>query len=288
MNYRHIYHAGCYADVFKHIILTELLQKLRLKETPFCVIDSHAGIGCYDLQRLEAQKTQEFEQGIAKFLIKGRTDSDFDAYVRVIDFLNQVNDDGRSLGAQTHPLTQQFYPGSPLFARFYLRPQDRLQLCERHPEDVKVLQQYFQKDRQVKVFDQDAYQFLKAVLPPLERRGLVLIDPPFEKTTEFENLISAMKQAFKRFAHGIYALWYPIKDIAKIDQFHLDLTRASFKNFLCLEMTLADAKSEETLQGCGMIVFNPPWQLAEKMQIMLPKLMNYLDFDGNIRIEIIP
>lgn len=280
MNYRHIYHAGCYADVFKHIILTELLQKLRLKEKPFCVMDSHAGIGVYDLQSIEAQKTGEFEQGIVKFLLKARADPDFEPYIHVIDSLNQDCD-------EKEKRILKKYPGSPVFARFYLRSQDRLQLCERHPEDVKMLQKCFEKDSQVKVFYQDAYQFLKAVLPPLEKRGLVLIDPPFEKTNEFEKLIQGMQQAFKRFAYGIYALWYPIKEIAVIDQFHFDLKKAGFKNFLCLEMTLNILPPKESLRGCGMIIFNSPWQLDEKMKLLLPKLLNYLEFKGKIRIDFI-
>ncbi|MGI4852283.1 MAG: 23S rRNA (adenine(2030)-N(6))-methyltransferase RlmJ [Janthinobacterium lividum] len=278
MNYRHIYHAGCYADVFKHIILIEILLKLRLKEKPFCVIDTHAGIGLYDLDSIQAQKTGEFEKGISKFLIKGRSDPDFIEYVRVIDSLNQ---NCREKGA---PALKK-YPGSPAFARFCLRPQDRLRVCEWHPEDVKILQEHFEKDSQVKVFHQDAYQFLKAVLPPLEKRGLVLIDPPFEKTNEFENLIGGLTQAFKRFAHGIYALWYPIKEIDAIDQFHFDLKKAGFGNFLCIEMALDILPPEESLRGCGMIIFNPPWQLDERMKIILPKLMDYLEFKGSSRIE---
>ena len=278
MNYRHIYHAGCYADVFKHIILTELLQKLRSKEKPFCVIDTHAGLGIYDIQSVEAQKTLEFEKGILKFLTQGGKDSDFEDYVRTINVVNKEV-------IEKNETALKKYPGSPFIARFYLREQDRLKLCEWHPEDVKVLQKHFEKDQHVKVFHQDAYQFLKAILPPLEKRGLILIDPPFEKTNEFQHLMEGLHQAFKRFAHGIYAIWYPIKDFKTIEQFHFDLKKTGFVNSLCLEMTLDVLPPDESLRGCGMTILNPPWQFKEKMKILLPKLIDYLDFKGKITIE---
>ena len=266
MNYRHLYHAGSFCDVFKHFILTELLLKLREKETPFCIIDTHGGLGLYDVASKEAQKTMEYQRGVEEFLQKAGGDPDFDPYCRVIQAVN---------GEEGQPLKN--YPGSPFFSRFYLRKQDRLRVCEWHPEDVKALQRLFEKDRRVKIFFQDGYGALKALLPPLERRGMVLIDPPFEKKDEFERIVQGLKEGLRRFAHGIYCIWYPLKEGKPVQKFYEGLVRLKVKEVLRLEMTLLTPLREEGLQGCGMAIVNPPWLLEEKMKALLPKLSKHLN-----------
>lgn len=273
MNYRHLYHAGGFSDVFKHFIFTELLLKMREKEKPFCIIDTHAGLGLYNIHSREAQKTLEYQTGIERFLQNASKDPDFDAYLCVI----------RSVNGNEGELKN--YPGSPFFARFYLGKEDHLRLVELHPEDVKVLEKFFEKDPRIKIFFQDGYQSLKALLPPPERRGVVLIDPPFERQDEFRAIIKGLGQAQKRFAHGIYALWYPLKKMKPIDQFYQDLATLDFKSILRLEITIHRQLQAEGLKGCGMVILNPPWQLEEKMTKVLPKLLQYLSVRGTIRIN---
>jgi 23S rRNA (adenine2030-N6)-methyltransferase len=273
MNYRHLYHAGSFSDVFKHFIFTELLLKLREKKTPFCVIDTHAGLGLYNIHSMEAQKTLEYQTGIEYFLQNASKDPDLDAYIRVI----------RSVNGSEEKLKN--YPGSPFFARFYLGKNDRLRLSELHPEDIKALNGFFEKDPRIKMFFQDGYQSLKALLPPPERRGIVLIDPPFERRDEFKAIIEGLKEAQKRFAHGIYAIWYPLKEMKIVDQFYKELSCLGFGNILRLEMTIHREPQEEGLKGCGMTILNPPWQLEEKMKKVLPRFLDYLNAKGTIVIN---
>jgi 23S rRNA (adenine2030-N6)-methyltransferase len=189
MNYRHAYHAGNFADVHKHAVLTLLLAHLCRKETPFHILDTHAGIGRYDLSGVEAGKTGEFEGGIARLLAGAD-------HPLLADYLARVraeNEDG----------ALRFYPGSPLIARASLRPDDRMTLVELHPEDAETLRALFKRDRQVTIREEDAYQALKACLPPKERRGLVLVDPPYEVKDEFQRMVKGMGEALRRWPTGV-------------------------------------------------------------------------------------
>lgn len=276
MNYRHSYHAGNFADVFKHVQLTLLLQALRAKEAPFCYLDTHAGTGRYDLQGTTAQKTGEYLQGVMRFWLRG----DVIESAPAADYLAAVralNPDGEL----------RYYPGSPRIARHFLRPQDRMVLIELHPEDVIFLKREFRGDKQVHVHCADGYTGLKAFLPPPEKRGLVLIDPPFEDGNEFERLTDSLRIAYQRWPTGIFALWYPLKDDYRVQHFHRQLVVSGMRKLLLVEMHLHAHPPVNTLYGCGMIIVNPPWQMDEKQRALLPRLLAGLqpDGEGKTRVE---
>lgn len=276
MNYRHSYHAGNFADVFKHVQLTLLLQALRSKEAPFCYLDTHAGTGRYDLQGTTAQKTGEYLQGVMRFWLRG----DVIESAPAADYLAAVralNPDGEL----------RYYPGSPRIARHFLRPQDRMVLIELHPEDAIFLKREFRGDKQVHVHCADGYTGLKAFLPPPEKRGLVLIDPPFEDGNEFERLTDSLRIAYQRWPTGIFALWYPLKDNYRVQHFHRQLVASGMRKLLLVEMHLHANPSVNTLYGCGMIIVNPPWQMNEKLRALLPRLLAGLqpDGEGKTRVE---
>jgi 23S rRNA (adenine2030-N6)-methyltransferase len=260
MNYRHIYHAGNFADVFKHWILTLILDKLCVKDAPFCLLDTHAALGFYDLQHAHAQKTQEYKSGIARVLEHSPTPA-FRSYV---DIVNKYQHDHNA------------YPGSGAIMHEYLRDNDRLILNELHPEDYQALIDNFKGDKRVKIMQQDAYVCIKALLPPKERRGLILIDPPFEKTDELVKIITSIKDGLQRFATGIYAVWYPIKDRKQIAKFYRDLATLDLKNSLGIELHANDSILDQ-LHSCGMIIINSPWKLREELEANLPILIKYLE-----------
>ena len=266
MNYRHTYHAGNAADVFKHLVLTLLLAKLRLKETPFGVLDTHAGIGHYDLLAESAQKTGEYQEGIARLYDAALPDI-CQPYMTIVKQENFGSD-------------LRYYPGSPAITRAMLREQDCLILAELHPEDAQLLKQNFKNDRQVAVHHTDAYHSMKAFLPLKEKRGLILIDPPFEKTDEFEQIISAIAMGYQRFRQGVFAIWYPIKDRLPVDRFHQQLVALKIPKILVAEMLCYTELLPVRLNGSGMVIINPPWQVDAEIRALLPALLPLLKQEG--------
>lgn len=260
MNYRHIYHAGNFADVFKHWILTLVLEKLCQKDTPFCLLDTHAGLGLYDLQHANAQITLEHKAGVAKVIDRDLTHK-FDSYKTIIKSYQ----------------SQQIYPGSAAIMQYFLRDGDRLFLNELHPQDYLELRDNFVADQRIKIFNNDAYQSLKALLPPKERRGLVFIDPAFEQKDEFTQLINGLREAVKRFANGIYVIWYPIKDRKIIDRFYRNLLKLSLDSCISIELH-ANENMDTQLTSNGLVIINPPWQLDAAILDGMPDLLKYLDF----------
>jgi 23S rRNA (adenine2030-N6)-methyltransferase len=265
MNYRHGYHAGNFADVLKHTALCELLRLLTAKDKKLFVLDSHAGAGGYDLGGRLARRTGEAEAGIARLAAMPRAGMP----PAVVRYLATVAAYDRKFGAAEGPPRR--YPGSPRLVRAALRPGDRFIACELHPEDALALRREFAGDRAVEVRQADGYKALKALLPPIERRGLVLIDPPFEAADEFERLLRALRQAERRFATGCYAVWYPIKDEAAA-AFAQDL--AAFRP-LTLELRLEGIEPGK-LAACGLAVINPPWRFEEAMREALPWIADRL------------
>ena len=259
MNYRHGYHAGNFADVLKHTALCELLRLLTAKDKKLFVLDTHAGAGGYDLSSGQARRTGEAETGIVRLAGLSRTG----VPAAVARYLAAVTAYDRKFGPAGGELRR--YPGSPRLVRAALRPGDRFIACELHPEEALLLKREFAGDRAVEVRQADGYRALKALLPPVERRGLVLIDPPFEVPDEYEHLLRALRQGVRRFATGCYAIWYPIKDEAA-RAFAADL--ASFKP-LALELRL-DGIAPGKLAACGLAVINPPWRFEEAMREALP------------------
>lgn len=282
MNYRHIYHAGNFADVFKHCVLLLLIESLLHKDKPFCYVDTHAGIGIYDLQSEFAQKTLEYSLGVAHILDCAAQDipPELAPYLAAIKQLN--------FPFVTMPLNGsnlRFYPGSPYLVRSLLRAHDRMILTELHKEDVLQLKQVFARDKQVAVHHCDGYQGLKAFLPPRERRGLVLIDPAFEQKNEFELILAALQTALSRWQSGIYAIWYPITDFALVSNFRRFLRKMSVPVLIC-EMTINKQTALKEFVGCGFAIINPPWQLDKKLQRVLPWLWKALSINQQGAVEI--
>lgn len=276
MNYRHLYHAGNFADVFKHIILTLLIVNLKNKDKAFCYLDTHAGIGFYDLSLTEAQKTHEYESGILKLLQQKNFPTEFTDYLKIINLVNKNSKNDL-----------QFYPGSPLIVKYLLRPQDRMILCELHPEDVQLLKQEFMQDKQAAVHHMDGYQALKAFLPPAEKRGLVFIDPPFEQPNEFDTLKTWLDFVYQRWPTGIYAVWYPRKDIPQVKKFLQSLQNSQWSKILVIELNIYPEDSPQGLNGCGMVIINPPWKLDEELKKIMPWLLKVLagSENGNFRVD---
>ena len=266
MNYRHGYHAGNYADVLKHLVLVELLRLLTAKDKKLFVLDTHSGAGGYDLGAGPAARTREAEAGIQRLMAMPRAGMP----AAVARYLAAVAAYDRKFGRGEG---LRHYPGSPRLVRAALRPGDRFVACELHPQEALSLKREFAGDRMVDVRQADGYHALKALLPPVERRGLVMIDPPFEKTDEFETLSRGLKHALRRFATGCYAIWYPIKDEDAVAAFKAQL--AGLKT-LILEVRLTTA-ADGKLGACGMAVINPPWTFQESMAEALPWVAAPLD-----------
>lgn len=285
MNYRHAYHAGNFADVFKHIVLTRVLLYMQRKEQALRVIDTHAGIGRYDLGGVEAGKTLEWRGGIEQVIeakAKGTVPAPvLELIAPYLDIIEAENTGGKNNGHL------RYYPGSPLLTRRLMRPQDRLSALELHPQDAKTLAALFEGDYQTRVTELNGWLALGAHLPPKEKRGLVLVDPPFEITGEFDRLVDGLVKAHRRFATGTYALWYPVKDRREVNRFINNLKETGIAKILRLELSVRAASLEERFDGTGMIVINPPYLLQEEMGKISPWLATLFgeNNQGNYRIE---
>ena len=271
MNYRHVYHAGNFADVLKHVVLALVIERLKLKDTPFRVIDTHAGVGLYALNHGPADKTGEWRQGIGRLL--GSEAAPLPAKVgqTLAPYLDIIANENETAEGQ---ITR--YPGSPLIARRLLRRGDQLVVNELHPDDRARLEELFAKDHQVKVLGLDGWIALKSLLPPKEKRGVVLIDPPFEEPGELIRLTEGLAEAIRRFETGIYLLWYPIKDPKIVQRFHRAITETISRPCLIAELMLRAPRHPEKLNGCGLAIINPPWQLEEQLLVILPALADRL------------
>jgi 23S rRNA (adenine2030-N6)-methyltransferase len=277
MNYRHIFHAGNFADVFKHAVLTLLLKALTAKDKPFCYLETHAGGGRYDLDAEAARKTGEARAGIGRLWPQRERFPELADYFSAIAALNP----GGAL---------RFYPGSPAVARAVLRDTDRLLLYEVLPEECAPLRDASTRDTRVHVFCQDGYAGLKAQLPPRERRGLVLIDPPYETATgtslsrgprlnpiaeadDFTRACEALRLAHARWATGIFVLWYPVKARAPVARLHRVLTASGIRKVLCAELMLHPEDTAFRLNGSGLVIVNPPWKLDRTLESLLPRIL---------------
>ena len=254
MNYRHAFHAGNFADCQKHALLIALMRGLAAKPKPVAVLDTHAGIGAYDLSAPEPQRTGEWRDGIARVAAS--------ADPALADYVAAVNAAG----------FPSLYPGSPALIRGMLRPGDRLMLCELHPEDHATLKARFRGDPQVAVHRRDAYEALTALTPFPERRGLVLIDPPFEQEGEFERVAAALAALRHRFRAAVVAAWYPIKHRAPVRAFHTALQVAQVGDCLACELLLREPTDPTRLNGCGLLVCNPPFGFEARATSILDAL----------------
>lgn len=257
MNYRHSYHAGNVADVFKHIVLMLVLRALRKKDTPFCVVDTHAGSGVY-----EVEQPGEFEQGIGVvWPERGRWPALAD-YFSVIEKLNGTDE-------------LKYYPGSPFIIREFLRPQDRAVFMELQPGEYANLKANFSGVKNVSIRHVDAWDAARASVPPRENRGMVLMDPPYEATSEFDKIAAVLKHGAAHWRNGIYLVWYPIKSRKSVNKFHQAVRTLAVSAHAVEFITLPD-DVENRLNGSGVVVMNPPWKLLDSLREVLPPLAERL------------
>ena len=281
MNYRHAFHAGGFADVIKHIVLVRILTHLQDKPAPFRVIDTHAGAGVYDLTSDEARRGGEWLTGIARLMQARFSETTLPLVKPYLDIVRSFNP-GRDLVA---------YPGSPLIARALLRPQDRLTACEVEPKARKRLIDALRRDTQARVVDLDGWVALPAFVPPNERRGLVLIDPPFEQKNEFERMAAGFAEAFVKWPTGSYLLWYPVKSRRATDSLARHVTEVASAGTpqgkcLRLEFSVAPQIAEAGLTSSGLLIVNPPWTLAGELKAILPELEKPLGRGGAGRFRL--
>ncbi len=269
MNYRHAFHAGNFADVLKHAVMALALRRLTAKPKPMRVIDTHAGIGSYRLDAPEAERTGEWKHGIGRLLGEDAPSlpPGVDALLApYLDIVRAANAPGQLLA----------YPGSPAIALALLRPDDRLVATELHPEDVGQLRRSLRGDRRAKVLALDGWQALRALLPPKERRGLVLVDPPFEESGELRRLRDGLVDGLRRFATGTFMLWLPIKDQHQIAGFERALRELQLDKLLWAEVRVAPISPVGPLTACALAIVNPPFGLAEDLAELLPFLAERL------------
>jgi 23S rRNA (adenine2030-N6)-methyltransferase len=281
MNYRHAFHAGNFADVIKHIVLVRILTYLQEKPAAFRVIDTHAGAGVYDLAGEEAQRSGEWLTGIARVMQARFSEAAGPLVAPYLDIIRAFN--------PQRDLTT--YPGSPLIARALLRPQDRLTACEIEPKARKHLIGSLRRDTQAKVVDLDGWVALPAFVPPNERRGLILIDPPFEAKDEFERMAGGFAAAFVKWPTGSYLLWYPAKSRRATDNLARHVAEVAYSGAsptkcLRLEFSAAPQAAGAALTSMGLLVVNPPWMLMNELKTILPELEKPLGQGGAARFRL--
>jgi 23S rRNA (adenine2030-N6)-methyltransferase len=280
MNYQHAFHAGNFADVHKHVVLTRIVEHLRAKPAPFRIIDSHAGAGRYDLRGAQASRAGEWQDGIKRVFDARRDNAAADTaadallkpYCDIVAALNPVSD-------------LRFYPGSPLIAKALLRPRDRLIACEFEPRAAVSLKSALRGTPGAKVLAIDGWIAIAANVPPRERRGLVLIDPPYEEADDFTRLTDALSQAHRKWPTGIYMLWYPIKQRDAPDALARRLRKAGIAKILRSEITLGPPRADAGLIGSGVILVNPPFRLEDELRIVLPTVTRLLPPGAGQRLD---
>lgn len=267
LSYRHGFHAGNFADVLKHTVLVHMLEYMIQKDKPLRIIDTHAGAGVYKLNGPQAQKNREFDSGISQLWT---SEPQPEAIARFVEHVRQINE-GEAL---------QLYPGSPLLAQTIMRPIDRLFLHELHPADFQFLRDCMRDDKRIRVENEDGFAGLQALLPPPDRRALILIDPSYEIKSDYQHLVKQIIQAHKRFPTGTYAIWYPVVLRQRIDEMELALKKSGIKNIQLIEFGVQADSFEHGMTSSGMIVINPPWTLWSAMEEALPWLVDNLTENG--------
>jgi 23S rRNA (adenine2030-N6)-methyltransferase len=270
LNYRHAFHAGSFADVFKHAVLCRILHYLREKPAAFRVIDTHAGAGLYDLTGPEAKRGGEWHDGIERLMAAKLPAPVAELLSPYLEVIGALNEPGRL----------KLYPGSPAIARAWLRPQDRLIACELEPKAALALAGSLRGDSRIKTIEIDGWTALSAYVPPPERRGLVLVDPPFEEEADFHRLSHDMAAAHRKWATGIYTLWYPIKGRGEADELAKRLRRLALPKILRAELIVSPVSDPTRFNGCGLILVNPPWVLEGELAALLPALAGLLGRHG--------
>ena len=275
LSYRHAFHAGNHADVLKHYVFSLVLAYMNQKPKPYWVIDTHAGAGMYALKSEFAQKNAEFENGIARLFAAKNLPDSLNDFVKLIKSFNENN-------------TLNFYSGSPKIAESFLRQDDKLRLFELHPSDCKLLLENFShKGRQTKIEMQDGFAGISACLPPPTKRGVVLIDPPYELKDDYNRVVDCIKDSLKRFATGTYIVWYPLLQRPEPAEM-LSQLMALNTNWLQVEMTVqAPSKDGFGMHGSGLFIVNPPYTLPNILDETLPVLTRLLELDDSAHSSIV-
>ncbi len=293
MNYRHQFHAGNFADVMKHVLLGQLIRALHRKDKGVLILDTHAGRGSYDLAAAATgqtlQRAPEHPGGIGRLMAAGRGPTTKGSHASempapIAEYLATVRAFDRARGNLGDAL--RFYPGSPWIARSLARAQDRLALCELHPEESLALRAGFAGEARASVHELDGYTALRAMLPPPEKRALVLIDPPYEAQDEWARLVSGLSEALRRFPAGVYAIWYPLTERARLDAFAPELLNLLPPPTLVAELAVAGESSGLRLRGCGLVILNPPWQFEHEARPVLEWLAGTLALDAGARADV--
>jgi 23S rRNA (adenine2030-N6)-methyltransferase len=287
MNYQHAFHAGNFADMHKHVVLTRILEYLRQKPAAFRVIDTHAGCGRYDLFGPEAERAQEWRGGIGRIFARRaeRTDGASKLLAPYLDAIAALNVQGDSVQGDSAQGDLRFYPGSPLIALALMRRQDRLIACELESRAAGLLKAALKGEPRAKVLSIDGWMALNANVPPKERRGVVLVDPPYEQADDFSKLSASFAQAYRKWPTGIYLLWYPIKERDAPDMLARCLRMLAVPKILRCEIMLGTPRADAGLVGSGLIVVNPPHILQSELKIILPALGNFLLGDVTHRLD---
>ena len=259
LSYRHSFHAGNHADILTHTVQCLIIESLKEKDKPFLYLDTHAGAGRYQLSSQHAERTGEYLEGIARIWQQDDLPAELEPYISVVNHFNRSGQ-------------LRYYPGSPLIARQLLREYDSLQLTGLHPSDFPLLRSEFQKDNRARVERADGYTQLKSKLPPASRRGLILIDPPYEIKTDYQAVVTGINDGYKRFATGTYALWYPVVMRQQIKRMLRELEETGIRRILQIELAVLPDSDRRGMTASGMIVINPPWKLEQQMANVLPWL----------------
>ncbi|KQN64116.1 23S rRNA (adenine(2030)-N(6))-methyltransferase RlmJ [Erwinia sp. E602] len=263
LSYRHSFHAGNHADVLKHTVQSLIISALNEKDKPYLYLDTHAGAGRYLLSGEHAERTGEYLEGIARIWQQDDLPEEMKPYISAVKNYNP----GGKL---------RYYPGSPLIARHLLREDDKLQLTELHPSDFPLLRNEFQKDDRARTDRADGYQQLKSKLPPPSRRGLILIDPPYEMKSDYQAVVQGIHEGYKRFGTGVFALWYPVVMRQQIKRMFKDLEATGIRRILQIELGVLPDSDRRGMTASGMVVINPPWKLEQQMNNVLPWLVKTL------------
>ena len=266
LSYRHSYHAGNHADVLKHIVLTLCINALKEKEKPFLYLDTHSGAGRYLLKSEHSEKTGEYLSGINLLWQQPNIPELLNTYLSVIKRYNPFSE-------------LKYYPGSPLIAKQLLRQQDKLNLTELHPTDYPLLRQEFSKDKRAKVLREDGFAQLKSKLPHEFRRGIILIDPSYEIKDDYQIIPKALFEAYKRFATGVYLIWYPVVSRTQTQKMIDSIIQLGIRRISQFELAIKPDNNQKGMTASGILVINPPWKLHEQMQTILPWLKNTLDVE---------
>jgi 23S rRNA (adenine2030-N6)-methyltransferase len=267
LSYRHAFHAGNFADVLKHSVLTLVLEYMARKDKGFTYIDSHSGAGMYSLNDEYAQKTGEYKDGIAKILEAVDDETFPEALIPYIELLQKLN---------TKKSELDIYPGSPGIAKQLMRRQDSAHLFELHPTDIQHLTEFCARWNKSHVKQSDGYQGILGLIPPPSRRGVILIDPPYELKEDYSKAVKTIVKAYKKFTSGTYILWYPVVTRERINAMEKDFSRSEVKNLLQVEFCLKDDSDQYGMTGTGLFIVNPPWQLESQLTEILPYLKTKL------------